>query len=141
MSKSDYQQRFEGLQRLYGDVAYEHLAELHICVIGIGGVGSWAVEALARSGAGSLTLVDYDEVAPSNINRQLHSLTNTFDQKKIAVMAERIQQINPACKVQAIDDFLNMQNYEDILSQDYDYVIDAIDSIKFKALMIYYCKR
>lgn len=141
MTTSDYQQRFSGLQRLYGDKAYQQLEDLHVCVVGIGGVGSWAVEALARSGIGAITLVDYDEIAASNINRQLHTLSDTFDKKKVFVMAERIQQINPACNIQAIDDFLTMNSYESILGQGYDYVIDAIDSIKFKSLMIYYCKR
>ena len=141
MSTDDYQQRFEGLQRLYGDNAYALLKDLHFCVVGIGGVGSWAVEALARSGIGKITLVDYDEIAISNINRQLPAMTNTIDQKKIKVMAERVQQINPTCIVNPVDDFLTAENYVSILSQDYDYVIDAIDSIKFKALMIYYCKR
>ncbi|MDH5573118.1 MAG: tRNA cyclic N6-threonylcarbamoyladenosine(37) synthase TcdA [Gammaproteobacteria bacterium] len=141
MTTDDYQQRFEGLQRLYGDAAYAHLKDLHFCVIGIGGVGSWVVEALARSGIGNITLVDFDDIAIGNINRQLPAMTSTLGQKKIKVMAERIQQINPACRVNLIDDFLTMENYESILSQNYDYVIDAIDSIKFKSLMIYYCKR
>ena len=141
MNKLEYEQRFEGLQRLYGARAYGFLKQLHIAVIGIGGVGSWAVEALARSGIGEISLVDYDEIAPSNTNRQLHTLTTTIGEKKITVMAERILQINPDCKVNAIDDFMNMENHVEILSQGYDCVIDAIDSIKFKAAMIYYCRR
>lgn len=141
MGSKDYDIRFAGIQRLYGDAGYQLLGSFHICVIGIGGVGSWAVEALARSGIGQITMIDYDEVALSNINRQLHTLTSTVDEKKAAIMAERIKQINPGCKVNIIDDFINMDNLSDYLGRGYDYVIDAIDSIKFKAAIIYYCKR
>jgi tRNA A37 threonylcarbamoyladenosine dehydratase len=138
---SDYDQRFEGLRRLYGEAAYAELKSMHIAVVGIGGVGSWAVEALARSGIGTLTLIDYDTVAISNINRQIHALGSTLEQKKIAVMQARIQDINPDCRVHAVDDFLNMDNLETLLGRGYDCVIDAIDSIKFKAAMINYCRR
>ena len=141
MNKQDYDTRFAGIQRLYGDTGYQLLGQLHICVIGIGGVGSWAVESLARSGIGQITMIDYDEVALSNTNRQLHTLTSTVDEKKAAVMAQRIVEINPDCKVNIIDDFINMENLADYLDRDYDYVIDAIDSIKFKAAIIYHCKR
>lgn len=138
---TDYHHRFEGLERLYGREAYGMLRQLHMAVIGIGGVGSWAAEALARSGIGALTLVDYDEVAAGNINRQIHALDDTLGQKKIEVMAERIRLINPDCEVDLVDDFLNMDNLENILGRGYDCVIDAIDSIKFKAAMINYCRR
>jgi tRNA A37 threonylcarbamoyladenosine dehydratase len=129
------------LQRLYGSEAYALLKQLHIGVVGVGGVGSWAVEALARSGIGQITLIDYDEIAASNVNRQIHALTSTFDQKKIAVMAKRVHEINPECRVHAIDDFINMENMQSLLERGYDCVIDAIDSIKFKAAMINYCRR
>lgn len=143
MTTSDYDQRFGAIQRLYGDRAYALLPQLHFCVVGIGGVGSWAVEALARSGVGRLTLIDFDEVALSNINRQLQARSDTVKQKKIQVMAERIAQINPQCDTRLIDDFITADNLAEHLgtSHGYDYVIDAIDSIKFKAAMIYYCKR
>lgn len=141
MNTEDYDTRFSGIQRLYGDHAYQLLGSFHICVVGIGGVGSWAVEALARSGIGEITMIDYDEVALSNTNRQLHTLTSTVTDKKAAVMAQRIEEINPDCKVHIIDDFINMDNLSDYLDRGYDYVIDAIDSIKFKAAIIYYCKR
>jgi len=137
----DYDTRFAGIQRLYGDAGYALITNMHVCVIGVGGVGSWAVEALARSGVGQITLIDYDEVALSNVNRQLHTLTSTLDQKKTTVMAERIKQINPDCQINIIDDFINMENLQDYLERGYDYVIDAIDSIKFKAAIIYHCKR
>lgn len=141
MNKKEYDKRFSGLQRLYGTDAYELLKNIHICVVGVGGVGSWAVEALARSGIGRITLIDYDEVALSNVNRQIHASTMTVDKKKIEVMYDRIQQINPYCKVSAIDNFITMENYDDLLNRDFDYVIDAIDSIMYKAIMINYCKR
>ncbi|MBI5461799.1 MAG: tRNA cyclic N6-threonylcarbamoyladenosine(37) synthase TcdA [Gammaproteobacteria bacterium] len=145
MTVSDYDQRFGAIQRLYGDRAYALLPQLHFCVVGIGGVGSWAVEALARSGVGRITLIDYDEVALSNINRQLQARSDTVGQKKIEVMAERIGQINPHCDCRPIDDFITADNLATHLDKahgyGYDYVIDAIDSIKFKAAMIYYCRR
>lgn len=138
---SDYEQRFAGLRRLYGEADYAELRAMHIAVVGLGGVGSWAVEALARSGIGSLTLIDYDSIAISNINRQIHALDSTLEQKKIAVMQARIAEINPLCQVHAVDDFLNMENLEALLDRGYDCVIDAIDSIKFKAAMINFCRR
>ncbi|MBI5041361.1 MAG: tRNA cyclic N6-threonylcarbamoyladenosine(37) synthase TcdA [Gammaproteobacteria bacterium] len=143
MTTSDYDQRFAAIQRLYGDRAYALLPQLHFCVVGIGGVGSWAVEALARSGVGRITLIDYDEVALSNVNRQLQARSDTVGQKKIQVMAERIAQINPECDCRQIDDFITADNLATHFDKahGYDYVIDAIDSIKFKAAMIYYCRR
>ena len=140
---TDYDQRFDALRRLYGDRAYALLPQLHICVVGIGGVGSWAAEALARSGIGRITLIDYDTVALSNTNRQLPAGTDTVGRKKIDVMADRIAQINPHCDCRAVDDFVTSDNLATHFDKvhAYDYVIDAIDSIKFKAEMIYYCKR
>jgi tRNA A37 threonylcarbamoyladenosine dehydratase len=141
MSSSDYDKRFGGIQRLYGTQAQQVLREMHIFVAGVGGVGSWVVEALARTGVGRLTFIDGDTVDVGNINRQLHTLTSTFDQPKVAVMAERVRQINPDCEVNAIHEYLNMENMEGYLASGYDYVIDALDSIKFKSTMIAYCKR
>jgi tRNA A37 threonylcarbamoyladenosine dehydratase len=138
---SEYEERFAGLQRLYGDDAYALLKQLHIGVVGVGGVGSWVVEALARSGIGQITLIDYDEIARSNVNRQIHALTETLGEKKIAVMAKRAHEINPECQIHAIDNFINMENMQSLLERGYDYVIDAIDSIKFKAAMINHCRR
>lgn len=135
--------RFAAIRRLYGDAASRHIRQLHIGVVGVGGVGSWAVEALARSGVGRITLIDNDTIALSNVNRQLHTLDSTVGRAKVAVMAERIGEINPACQVHAIDDFLTMQTLGDYIDQErgYDYVIDAIDSIKFKAALINHCRR
>ena len=143
MSGDDYTQRFAGLQRLYGVVGARRIRAMHVCVIGIGGVGSWAVEALARSGVGAITLVDYDEVAIGNINRQIQALDSSIGLKKIHAMAQRVQAINPYCRCTVIDDFITDRNLFDYLpvSNRFDYVIDAIDSIKFKAALIYYCKR
>lgn len=141
MTTDNYQRRFGGIQRLYGDRGSEVLSQAHFCVVGIGGVGSWAAEALARSGIDRITLIDFDEICETNINRQLPALSNTVERKKCQVMAERIALINEDCQVDVIDDFLTAQTYEEYLNRGYDYVIDAIDSIKFKSLMINYCKR
>ena len=140
---TDYRQRFGGIQRLYGETAFRHLETMHVCVIGLGGVGSWAVEALARSGVGQLTLIDFDEICLTNTNRQLHALSDTVGQKKNRVMARRVAAINPECHCRTIDDFVTTRTLADYLSPDhrYDYVIDAIDSIRFKAEIIYFCKR
>lgn len=138
---SDYLLRFAGIGRLYGQNALEVFRQAHVVVIGIGGVGSWAAEALARSGIGTITLIDLDDVCVSNINRQLHALTNTIGQDKVAVMAERILAINPECKVQQIADFIAPDNMADLLPKNSSYVVDAIDSVKAKVALIAYCKR
>ncbi|MCK4585915.1 MAG: tRNA cyclic N6-threonylcarbamoyladenosine(37) synthase TcdA [Gammaproteobacteria bacterium] len=144
MSEDDnFQERFGGIQRLYGKQASEILKNLHVCVVGLGGVGSWAVEALARTGIGQITMIDYDTVSIGNINRQLPALGETVGEKKFSVLEKRVNSINPNCICHTIDDFLTSENLTDYLSTEraYDYVIDAIDSITFKAEMIYYCKR
>lgn len=138
---SDYENRFGGITRLYGLQAFNILRNAHFCVIGIGGVGSWAAESLARTGIGEITLIDHDDIAASNINRQIHSLSDTIDQSKVETMAKRIKQINPDCKVNIIDDFITETNCQKHLQHEYDYVIDAIDSIQFKCAIIYYCIR
>ncbi|MEN8762614.1 MAG: ThiF family adenylyltransferase, partial [Thiogranum sp.] len=127
MSPSDSVERFSGIQRLYGTVAAEHVRAMHVCVIGIGGVGSWAVEALARSGAGALTLIDYDAICVTNINRQVHALDSSLGQKKTLVMSERVQEINPQCHCTVIDDFITDKNLFDYLPVEsgFDAVIDA----------------
>lgn len=141
LSENDFDQRFAAIQRLYGTAGLEALRALHICVVGVGGVGSWAVEALARTGVGKITFIDNDEVSPGNTNRQIHALTGNFGQPKVGVLAQRVAQINPDCECNAIDDFLTMRTLERYLVSDYDHVIDAIDSIKFKSAMIAYCRR
>ena len=143
MNASDYDTRFGGVQRLYGRHAATRIRAMRVCVIGMGGVGSWAVEALARSGVEDLTLIDYDAICPTNINRQVHALDSSVGDKKIAAMAQRVQQINPECRCTLVDDFISDRNLFDHLPPDqpFDYVIDAIDSIKFKAALIYHCRR
>jgi tRNA A37 threonylcarbamoyladenosine dehydratase len=113
---------------------------MHVCVIGIGGVGSWAVEALARSGVGRLTLIDLDHVAESNINRQVHALEATLGQAKVAAMRERILQINPACVVDCIEEFITPENVATLLPAC-DVVVDCIDQMKAKAALIVHCRR
>ncbi|MBE0509625.1 MAG: tRNA cyclic N6-threonylcarbamoyladenosine(37) synthase TcdA [Chromatiales bacterium] len=141
MSELDYQERFDGIRRLYGDTGATVIRACHVCVIGIGGVGSWAVEALARSGVGAISLIDHDDIAPSNTNRQLHTLSNTLGQQKTAVMAERVRGINPDCVLQVFDTRIDEGNQVALLGQGYDYVIDAIDQVRPKAALLYYCKR
>jgi tRNA A37 threonylcarbamoyladenosine dehydratase len=139
----DTDKRFAGIERLYGKPAAKVLQSMHVCIVGLGGVGSWVVEALVRSGVGKLTLIDYDEIAEGNINRQMHAMSSTLGKKKTAVMQDRVIDINPACECMIIDDYINEDNLWDYLSpeREYDYVVDAIDSIKFKSSMIYFCKR
>lgn len=138
---SDYLLRFAGIGRLYGQQALEVFQQAHVVVIGIGGVGSWAAEALARSGIGEITLIDLDDVCVSNINRQLHALTSTVGQDKVAVMAERILAINPDCKVHQIADFIAPDNMPTLIPANVSYVLDAIDAVKAKVALIAYCKR
>ena len=132
---------FAALPRVYGADACERLSELRICVVGMGGVGSWTVEALARTGVGHLTIIDHDDVTEGNINRQIHALSNTVGESKVELMHQRVRLINAQCDVNAVDDFLAEKNLPTYLDQDFDVVIDAIDSIRFKASMINFCKR
>lgn len=136
-----YLQRFGGTARLYGQNALAVFSQAHVCVIGIGGVGSWAAEALARTGIGAITLIDMDDVCVTNTNRQIHALKQTVGQSKAEVMAERILAINPECRVTCIDDFITAENTADLLNQNFSYVIDAIDSIRPKAALLSYCRR
>jgi tRNA A37 threonylcarbamoyladenosine dehydratase len=132
--------RFGGTKRLYGTDAVEKLKASHVCVVGIGGVGSWAAEALARSGIGEITLIDLDDICTSNINRQIHALTETVGQSKVEVMAQRMLSINPDCKINAVEDFVDSSNLSELISKDMHYVIDAIDSIRAKVSLIAYCR-
>ena len=142
MSRVDnYEQRFGGIGRLYTPEGLAKLRQSHVCVIGIGGVGSWAVEALARTGIGKITMIDMDDICVTNINRQIHAMTGTVAQLKTEAMKERVERINPECVVEIIDDFISPENIPEYLNRGYDYVIDAIDSVKTKAALIAYCKR
>lgn len=137
----NFEQRFGGIGRLYGEDALQRLREAHICVIGIGGVGSWVVEALARSGVGKLTLIDMDDICVTNVNRQIHATTENIGALKTEVMQQRVLSINPNAQVEIIDDFLTTENIAEYLLRGYDYVIDAIDSVKVKAALLAFCKR
>lgn len=132
---------FAALARVYGVEAVNTLSRSRCCVVGIGGVGSWAVEALARSGVGSITLIDHDDIAVGNINRQVHANTDTIALSKVEVMARRIRQINSDCDCTVIDDMLVPNNIEKYINPSFDYVIDAIDTVRSKASLIYFCKR
>ncbi len=137
----DFERRFGGIARLYGDAALARFRASHICVIGVGGVGSWVVEALARSAIGRITMIDLDNLAESNINRQIHALTDTLGQAKVSALAQRIAQINPYCQVTEIEDFVSADNLDEMIgSRAYDYVIDAIDNVRAKTALIAYCR-
>lgn len=140
IEQDDYQRRFAGTNKIYGELAFQKFQSAHVMVIGIGGVGSWAVEALARSGIGHLTLVDMDVVASSNINRQLAALSSTLGMEKIDVMAQRCREINPLIKIDVIDDFLSEDNIKTILASSPDIVLDCIDDVKAKLALALYCR-
>src|SRR6185436_2974937 len=134
-----YASRFGGIARLFGDANLERLRQAHVCVIGLGGVGSWAVEALARSGIGQITLVDLDDVCISNVNRQLHATDGELGKPKVGVMAQRVKAINPECVVHPQQMFFLKSNAEEILDTPYNAVLDAIDSPARKCLLIARC--
>lgn len=137
----DYLARFGGIGRLYGAAALPKLAAAHVCVIGVGGVGSWVVEALARSGIGRLTMIDLDDVCVTNTNRQLPALTGTVGRPKVDVLADRVREINPACEVSTIAEFVTETTAERLLSGRFDFVVDAVDRMSIKALIIGICCR
>ena len=127
--------RFGGLQRLYGVQGAQNIRRAHVVVVGIGGVGSWVAEALARSGVARLSLIDMDHIAESNINRQIHALISTTGQAKVQAMRERIALIHPACQVDAIDEFVGPENWPAVLPAQPDAVVDACDQVKAKVAM------
>lgn len=138
----DFGRRFGGIARLYGERALERFRAAHVCVVGVGGVGSWIVEALARSAVGRLTLIDLDNVAESNINRQIQALSTTIGMPKIEALKQRIALINPYCQVELVEDFIDPDNIPAMIgTQRFDYVVDAIDSVKAKAALIAYCSQ
>lgn len=136
----DYARRFGGVSRLYGAESLAKLQASHVCVIGIGGVGSWAVEALARNAVGTITLMDLDNIAESNVNRQLHAVEGAFGKAKVTAMAERIRLINPQAKVIEVEDFVTSENIASMLASQYDGVIDCIDDTKAKMALAAFCK-
>ena len=125
MSSSNFKKRFGSVERLYGKQQAALFPNIHICVVGLGGVGSWAIEALARTGIGQLTMIDYDTVCLSNVNRQIHALTETVDQKKSSALVERVSQINPDCQCHVIDDYLTIDNVRDYLSPEHHLPVQA----------------
>ncbi len=148
MNKSpsqDFNRRFNGVAKLYGDAGLQRFRESHVVVIGVGGVGSWVVESLARCGVGALTLIDLDHVAESNINRQLHALDSTLGQAKVLALKARIEQINSDCRVNAIEDFISADNLESLLGAcpglPHTLVVDCIDHARTKAALVAWCKR
>jgi tRNA threonylcarbamoyladenosine dehydratase len=132
---ADLQRRFGGLERLYGVAGAAAIRRAHVVVAGIGGVGSWAAEALARSGVGELTLIDLDHIAVSNVNRQVHALDSTLGQAKVEAMRERIAQIHPRCVVHAVDAFVEPDTWPQLLPGGATAVIDACDEVKAKVAM------
>ena len=136
-----YQRRFGGIERIYGKDGLSRFQSAHVCVIGVGGVGSWAVESLARSAIGKITLIDLDNVSESNVNRQLPALDGQFGLAKVAVLTERIKAINPVCRVTAIEDFVTTDNVAQLITQEFDWVMDCMDAFRIKAALVAHCRR
>lgn len=133
--------RFSGISRLYGINGHKALLNSHVVVVGIGGVGSWAAEALARTNVGIITLIDLDDVSETNINRQLHAMSSTIDKSKTELMKQRILDINPDCCVNEVEDFVTPDNARELIPSSADVIIDAIDAVKAKAAIIAFAKR
>lgn len=133
--------RFSGTARLYGIEGFNRFQQAHICVVGIGGVGSWVAEALARSAIGEITLIDLDEVCVTNTNRQVHALTSTVGASKVEVMAQRLRDINPDLICHEEEAFASPTNLAELISKEFTFVIDAIDEVRAKAALIAYCRR
>jgi len=139
--EAEYARRFGGISRLYGKQGVVRIIDAHICVIGIGGVGSWVVESLARSGVGAITMIDMDIVATSNINRQILAVSDTIGKDKTIVMCDRIREINPDCNVTMVDDFISRDNLAELILPSYDFIVDCIDNFRVKAGLINFCKQ
>lgn len=137
----EYERRFAGTSRLYGAENFALFERARVVVVGAGGVGSWAIEALARTGIGHLTLVDMDVLVASNVNRQLPALDSTFGRGKIDVLAERARQINPRGRLELVDDFLTRDNIAAILAHTPDLVLDCTDDIEAKISLVVWCRR
>ena len=135
LADADLERRFGGLRRLYGDASYARLRALRVAVVGLGGVGSWAAEALARSGVAALTLIDLDHVAESNVNRQVQATSTTLGMAKPRALAERIADIHPGCAVTEVEEFVDQHNWPALLPAPVDVVIDACDDVRAKAAL------
>lgn len=136
-----FQQRFGGIIRLYGVAAAQRIRTGHVCVIGIGGVGSWTVEALARTGVGTLTLIDLDDICVTNTNRQIHAVSSTIGRSKVDVMADRVLSIHPDCNVLRIHDFFTASTAGSLLLPAFDVVVDAIDDVANKCRLLALCRQ
>jgi tRNA A37 threonylcarbamoyladenosine dehydratase len=143
-TNTNQNRRFAGVARLYGEPGLQAFENAHVLIAGLGGVGSWAVEALARSGIGELTLMDFDHIAVSNVNRQLHAIEDNFGKSKSEAMAERVRQINPSIKLNVIDEFLTPDNLDAHLHKNVEnpffVVLDATDDVKMKIALVAYCE-
>lgn len=139
LDHADRSRRFGGVARLYGARALAAFERAHVAVVGIGGVGSWVAEALARSAIGALTLVDLDNIAESNTNRQIHALDGNFGKPKVEAMAERIRLIDRTCEVRLVEDFAEPDNFEALFGGGFGYIVDAIDSVRTKTALIAWC--
>lgn len=137
----DAERRFGGLARLYGPAAPARLRQAHVAIAGLGGVGSWVAEALARCGVGALTLIDLDNIAESNVNRQIHALTSTLGQSKVDAMADRIHAINPACAVTRVEDFVEPDNISRVLPGPYTVLADCTDQASAKIAMVLHARK
>jgi tRNA threonylcarbamoyladenosine dehydratase len=135
LTDADAERRFGALRRLYGDEGYARIRGARVAIVGVGGVGSWAAEALARSGVAALTLIDMDHVAESNINRQVQALGATLGKAKVQALAERIADIHPSCAVYGIEEFAGADNWPALLPQAVDAVIDACDQVRTKHVL------
>src|SRR5687767_5725239 len=137
---SDYLDRFSGVARLIGRAGLERLRSAHVAVVGVGGVGSWSAEGLARTGVGTLTLVDLDDVCVTNVNRQLPALEGQIGRPKVTVLAERVRLINPECRVETVHEFFTPATAAPLLAPPHDFVVDAVDRMSIKALLIAGCR-
>jgi len=141
METNDYGARFGGIARVYGVSGLEKIRSVNILIIGIGGVGSWIAEAMARTGINQITLVDLDDICVTNINRQVHALNGTVGEFKVDVMKERIAKINPECRVDTKQCFFSPKNLENIFDKKYDFVVDACDDFTNKCYLIDHCRK
>jgi tRNA A37 threonylcarbamoyladenosine dehydratase len=132
----DFTQRFGGIGRLYGRLGLERLHRAHVAVIGVGGVGSWTVEALARSGIGTLSLIDLDDICITNVNRQLPAVDGAIGRPKVDALADRVRLINPACRIESVAQFFTASTADELLEPRFDFVVDAIDKLSNKCLLI-----
>jgi tRNA A37 threonylcarbamoyladenosine dehydratase len=136
-----YRDRFAGLALVFGDAALPRLERAHFCIVGVGGVGSWAAEACARSAIGSITLIDHDDISIGNTNRQLHTTVETIGRSKVEVLRDRLLAINPDCACSAVDDLVTRGNIDKFEFAQFDYVVDAIDHVSHKLTLMHHCRR